>query len=180
MNVSHFIRTKAAFLCLAVLLAGFCLHAQAQDKHIDVAVDQQGGVFKLVFLNSECPDRQGEKGCIQAAQGSSPNLSWELDSAGNGEWVFTRLQFSPDGVHWGEPSYPLQPCTMDDFGLAPGDAGSGDASTARVLANGKRVQIKDHNRNVCTTHYRIYAAPRDGGAEIDSDPVIDNRGGGTN
>jgi len=151
---------------------------QAQDKHIDVAVNQQGGVFKLEFLDSQCPDRPGQKGCIQADHGSSPNLSWELDANSAANWTFTRLQFSPDGVHWGDSAHPLSDCTMEDFSLTEPDRTSGSASSARVVADGKRLQVLDRNRNVCLTHYRIYAAPRSGGPEIDSDPVIDNRGGG--
>jgi hypothetical protein len=41
------------------------------------------------------------------------------------------------------------------------------------------MQIKDDNVNVCTTHYKLVAARRDGSGEIDSDPIIDNKGGGT-
>lgn len=176
MRTHHFGR-YAALLALTVLAAPAI---QAQDKHIDVAVQDQGGRAKLVFLNSECPDQPAQNGCIQAAHGSSPNLSWELDAASADQWQFTRLQFSADGVHWGDAGYPLADCTVDDFGLTEADRQSGDASSARVVANGKRVQVHDANRNVCQTHYRLYAAPRDGGPEIDSDPVIDNRGGGRN
>jgi hypothetical protein len=177
MNTTRLVRNRTIFLGWAALTLVAC--AQTQDKHIDVTVQEQGGVFKLVFLNSECPERPNEKGCIQAVHGSSPIISWALDDASSDEWSFSRLQFSPDGKHWGDPAYPLQDCTMQDFNLARGDAQSGVASTARVVADGKRIQIRDYNVNVCTTHYKLVAARRDGSGEIDSDPIIDNKGGGT-
>lgn len=162
-----------------VLLAlAVCGQAQAQDRHIDVTVQKQGDVYKLVFLNSECPERPNDRGCIEAGHGSSPNISWELDGDSSREWSFVRLLFSPDGAHWGDPGHPLQDCTMNDFRLAPDDRQTGLASTARVVADGKRTQIKDDNVNVCETHYRLVAARRDGSGEIDSDPLIVNRGGG--
>lgn len=176
MSISRKVSIRV-ILTLLALLAPWAT-ALAQDKHIDVSVQQQGAGYKLVFLNSECPDRPQEKGCVEAAPGSSPNISWELDDASSGAWVFSRLQFSPDGAHWGDPGHPLADCTMEDFNLAPGDRVSGEASTAKPIANGKRLMIKDDNANACRTHYRLYAKPLGGGAEIDSDPIIDNRGGG--
>lgn len=167
--------TLLGWVLLALAVGG---HAQAQDKHIDVTVQEQGGVYKLVFLNSACPERPNERGCIEAGHGSSPNISWQLDDDSSREWSFVRLQFSPDGVHWGDPGYPLADCTMTDFRLAPEDRQTGLASTARVVADGKRMQIKDDNVNECTTHYKLFAARRDGSGEIDSDPIIVNRGGG--
>jgi hypothetical protein len=68
---------------------------------------------------------------------------------------------------------------MTDFRLAPEDRQTGLASTASVVANGTRIQIRDGNVNVCETHYKLFAARRDGGGEIDSDPIIVNRGGGS-
>lgn len=180
MTVSHRIRTRTIIFGLAFALFLFAGQALAQDPHIDVVVQEQEGTFKLVFLNSACSDRPTENGCVEAVHGSSPIISWALQDGDQGDWMFTRLQFSPDGVHWADPAYPLQDCTMQDFSLAPGDAQSGAASTAQVVANGARLQIRDANRNVCRTHYRLYAAPRAGGAEIDSDPIIDNKGGGHN
>lgn len=180
MNNSRRVRSRRTFPGWALLALAVCGQAQAQDKHIDVTVQEQDGVFKLVFLNSACPERPNEHGCIQADHRSSPIVSWGLDEASSGEWSFLRLQFSPDGVHWGDPAHPLQDCTVEDFNLAPDDVQTGLASTARVIADGKRMQIKDDNVNVCTTHYRLVAGRRDGGVEIDSDPIIDNRGGGTN
>lgn len=178
MKISRAFSTRAILALLGALFLS--QQALAQDKHIDVSVKQEGGVYKLKFLNSECPDNPNYMGCIQAAHGSSPVISWALDDASSEDWVFTRLRFSPDGVHWGDSAHPLDNCTVEDFELQPADAASGWASSAQVLANGKRLQIKDRNRNVCTTHYRLFAAPKAGGAEIDSDPVIDNRGGGRN
>ena len=178
MNNSRRARSITIVSAWALVALAVCGPAQAQDKHIDVAVQEQGGVFKLVFLNSACPERPNERGCIEAGHGSSPVLSWGLDAASSAEWSFTRLQFSPDGAHWGDPGHPLQDCTVQDFNLAPDDAQTGLASTARVIADGKRMQIKNDNVNVCTTHYKLVAARRDGGGEIDSDPIIDNRGGG--
>ena len=176
MNTAPFPGLRS-LLVLCILLAS-AMPTLAQDKHIDVSVRAEGAGFKLTFLNSECPDRPSENGCVQAAHGSSPNISWELDQESAQDWEFTRLQFSGDGVRWGDSGSPLPDCTMEDFDLAPGDRQSGNASTARVVANGKRLQIHDRNLNLCLTHYRLYAAPRGGGAEIDSDPVVDNRGGG--
>jgi len=177
MNVFPRVRTGSTIPALLALLA-LSMPALAQDKHIDVAVEQRDGGYKLVFLNSACPDRPQENGCVEAAHGSSPNISWELDAASSSGWAFSRLQFSPDGAHWGDPAHPLADCTMADFKLAPGDRESGHASTAKPVANGRRLMIKDGNGSECRTHYRLYATPAGGGAEIDSDPIIDNRGGG--
>jgi hypothetical protein len=160
--------------CLAIagLAASVQAQAQSQDKHIDVSV--QNG--KLIFLNSECPGNP-EPGCVLAEHGSSPVISWELkDSAGTG-WQFAGLQFSPDGVSWG--TSPLQDCTVSDFGLSEADRQSGNASTAQIVANGQRLQIKDHNRSECVTHYKLSARSASG-EHADSDPIIDNRGGGGN
>jgi hypothetical protein len=130
------------------------------------------------FANSECPEKPNMKGCVLASHGNSPMISWELDSDSNREWELTRLLFSPDGVHWGDSSYPLADCTMEDFNLSAADQQSGEASSAQVMANGRRLKIKDGNYNQCTTHYLLVARSRSSGEEIDSDPVIDNRGGG--
>jgi hypothetical protein len=175
MSVAPFIRARSSLPLLFLLAC--CGQAMAQDKHIDVAVQERAGGFKLVFLNSECPDRPSEKGCIEAAHGSSPNISWELDDASNATWQLNRLQFSPDGVHWGDPGHPLADCTVKDFNLTPAEQVSGHASIARSIANGKRLMIKDDNTTQCRTHYRLFAVPAGGGTEIDSDPIIDNRGG---
>ena len=60
--------------------------------------------------------------------------------------------------------------------MTEADRATGDASSAQVVANGKRLQIRDNNQNVCDTHYRLYAEPVNGGDEIDSDPRIRNGG----
>lgn len=164
--------TRAAVATL--LMLGFSSLA-AQDKHIDVIVVDTGDGDKLEFANSECPERRWDKGCVMAEHGNSPNITWRLPEGS--DYVFTRLLFSPDGNSWGDPSRPLQECTVDDFALSEADRFSGIASTARIVSGGKMVMIRDYNRNTCITHYRIYARSMHGGPEIDSDPIIDNRGG---
>lgn len=138
--------------------------AMAQDKHIDVSVNGS----KLVFLNSECPERPNEMGCVMAAHGSSPMISWQLVGAGSEQWSFSGLRFNPA---------PLQDCTVTDFGLSEADRQSGNASTAQIVANGKRLQIRDRNTTQCITQYTLSAVSSDG-RRADSDPIIDNRGGG--
>lgn len=167
-------KTVIRAVVATLLMFGFGPLA-AQDKHIDVIVVNAGSGDKLDFDNSECPERPFDRGCITAEHGSSPNITWQLPQ--DSGYVFTRLQFSPDGNSWGDPSRPLQNCTVEDFALSDADRYSGNASTARVLGGGKMLMIRDYNRNACITHYRIYAMPENGGAEIDSDPIIDNRGG---
>jgi len=147
-----------------VLIGTFaCSVALAEDKHIDVTVNGN----KLVFLNSECPERPADMGCVMAEFGNSPVISWQLTGAGSEGWRLSRLEFNP---------VPLQDCTVEDFALTDADRRSGAASTAQVVADGRRLQIRDRNRNQCVTRYTLYAVS-DGGAEIDSDPIIDNRGG---
>ena len=169
-------RKRIPYIALVLGVLAMCGNALAQDKHIDVSVQQNGGAYKLVFNNSECPDSPSEKGCVFAAKGSQPVISWELTGDLAGQWHFTRLQFSPDGNHWGESGYPLANCTVEDFGLTAADRISGSASTAQVIGHGQKMQIRDRNQNECTTHYRIYAEPVGGGGEIDSDPRIKNGG----
>lgn len=158
------IRIVKLFSLLCLVGAGEAL--LAQDKHIDVSV--QGN--KLVFLNSECPERPGELGCVTAEYGSSPMISWQLTGAGTEDWTFGGLRFAPT---------PLQDCTVEDFSLSESDRQNGNASTAQIVANGKRLQIRDRNRNQCVTQYTLSAVSSDG-RRIDSDPVIENRGGGRN
>lgn len=148
----------SAFFAFGVLLAA--------DKHIDVTVSGS----KLVFLNSECPERPAELGCVMAEHGNSPMISWELTGADSEQWKFSGLRFNPA---------PLQDCTVEDFGLSEADRQSGSASTAQIVSNGKRLQIRDLNRNQCVTQYTLSAVSSDG-RRIDSDPIIDNRGGGRN
>jgi hypothetical protein len=158
------LRIRTIWLILLVFLLGSSGTLLAQDKHINVAV--QGN--KLVFLNSQCSDRPGEMGCVTAEYGSSPMISWELTGDGAEEWAFSGLRFNPT---------PLQDCTVSDFDLSEADRQSGNASTAQMVANGKRLQIRDRNRNECITQYTLSAVSGDG-RQIDSDPVIVNRGGG--
>jgi hypothetical protein len=157
-------RTVKLFALLCLLGASEAL--LAQDKHIDVTV--QGS--KLVFLNSECPQRPGDMGCVTAEYGSSPMISWELTGTDSEGWTFSSLRFSP---------VPLQDCTVIDFGLTEADRQSGNASTAQIVANGRRLQIRDRNLNQCITQYTLTAVSSDG-RYADSDPVIENRGGGHN
>lgn len=170
MSVSRLIRTKTIAWPLAALLLAAGSQVQAQDKHVDVTV--QNG--KLVFLNSECPGNP-EPGCVLAEAGQSPVISWSFNDAASTDWAFAGLQFSNDGANWG--SAPLQDCTVADFGLSEADRLSGNASTAQIVSNGKRLQIRDHNRNQCITHYKLSARSANGDY-ADSDPIIDNRGGG--
>lgn len=134
----------------------------AQDKHIDVSVSGN----KPVILNSECSDRPNENGCILAGRGTSPMISWELTGLGSEQWSFSDLPFN---------LLPLQDCTVADFGLSQSDRQSGVASTAQIVANGKRLQIRDHSQNQSITQYTLSAVSADG-MRIDSDPVIDYRG----
>ena len=148
----------------------------AADKHIDLAVYHNGTSYKMRFDNSECPASPQDKGCIEVLRGNSPMISWELDSASNQDWKLTKLQFSPDGQHWGDANYKLDSCTAEAFGLSEAERISGIASSAEVVANGRLLKIRDTNRGACTTYYKLFAEPRAGGAEINSDPVIKNRG----
>ena len=161
-NASNHVRIRT--LCLMLCALGFSDVLLAQDKHIGVSISGA----KLVFLNSECPDRPGEMGCVMAEHGSSPMISWELSGPGSEQWSFSGLRFSPA---------PLQDCTVTDFGLSQADRQSGNASTAQIVSNGKRLQIRDRNTTRCITQYTISAVSSDG-RRADSDPVIDNRGGG--
>jgi hypothetical protein len=159
----HSVLMKTNFLLVVAWAVGASDLLMAQDKHIDVAVNGN----KLVFQNSECPDRPNEMGCVLVERGNSPLISWELVGAGSEGWTLSALQFNP---------VPLQQCTVDDFGLSEADRQTGIASTAQILANGKRLQIRDRNRNVCESQYTLIAVSSDG-RQIDSDPVIRNGGG---
>ncbi len=166
MRVSSNVRIRSIIAGMLLLGVFVCNVTLAEDKHIEVTVNGN----KLVFLNSECPERPSDMGCIMAEYGSSPVISWQLTGPGSEGWRFSRLEFSP---------VPVQDCTVEDFALTGADRQSGLASTAQVVADGRRLQIRDRNRNQCVTQYTLYAVSN-GGAEIDSDPIIDNRGGGPN
>lgn len=163
---------------LAAGLLAWAVAAEAEDPWIDLAVVSEGSDFKIRFLNSACKERPNELGCVEAVHGSSPLLRWEIDSASEQYWMLTRLQFSADGEHWGDPAFPLADCTMKAFALEDRDRYTGNASSAMITGNGRKVQIRDRNEEPCQTWYRIYAMPRAGGIEINSDPMIDNKGGG--
>ena len=165
-NLPNKVRMRTSLLAFSALVVFAAEPVTAEDKHIDVGV--QGG--KLVFLNSECPHRPQDTGCVLAEHGTSPVISWQLTGAGSEQWTFSGLEFGP---------VPLQPCTVEDFSLTESDRQTGEASTAQIVAGGKRLQIRDRNRNECITQYTLIAVSSDG-TEIDSDPVIENRGGGRN
>jgi len=173
--------TKFVFkaMCVSLISVLASPGVMAADKMIDLTVVGSGTDFKLQFLNSECEDESKEKGCIEAEYGNSPMIKWELDSHGETYWMLTRLQFSADGEHWGDSNYPLADCTVKAFELEERDQFTGNASSAMITGNGRKIQIRNRNEEVCQTYYRIYAMPKAGGMEINSDPMIDNRGGGT-
>ena len=126
------IRLNMPLILLLLISSPFTLFAQ--DKHVDLTVYHNGTAYKMGFSNSECPESPQDKGCIDVEHGNSPMISWELDATSDQEWELTRLQFSPDGQHWGDASYPLQGCTVDDFRLSDTDRDTGDASSANVVA----------------------------------------------
>jgi hypothetical protein len=159
----HSVLMRTSFLLVAMWAIGACDVLLAQDKHINVAVNGN----KLVFQNSECPDRPNEMGCVLVERGNAPMISWELGGPGSEGWTLSALKFNP---------VPLQQCTVDDFGLSDADRQTGSASTAQIVSNGKRLQIRDRNRNVCESQYTLIAVSSDG-RQIDSDPVIRNGGG---
>ena len=162
---------------LTVLLILLPVSVWAQNPHIDLSVTGSGDSAKLQFLNSACPQEPGNRGCVELGHGMQNHISWELDQdSWRAGWRLTALFFSPDGNHWGEHGYPLNDCTMEDFKLPDSDRHTGQASTAEVRANGKRMRIWDENKNTCDTWYRLYATNINGG-QADSDPIIKNRGG---
>jgi hypothetical protein len=143
----------------------------AQNPHIDVAVRESGGVAEIVFLNSACPN--GQRGCVQMPRGESNWISWEFDQdTSQAGWSFEGLYFGAADKQVGN----LKDCTVDAFGLSEADRASGDASTAEIFANGKRLRIWDENDRECITHYTLRAVNDDTGQTAESDPVIDNRG----
>lgn len=170
-RVRPFLRYFA--LALAVLPA----LSFAQNPHIDLTIVENGGVAKMEFDNSACPDRPNQKGCVLVDRGNRSWISWEIDSASwQAGWRITVLRFSPDGTHWGDPAHPLADCTVFDFALTEADRLSGEASTATVTANGKRMRIWDENNNACETWYRLFAENISTGQTANSDPIIRNRG----
>lgn len=165
-------------IIIAFALPGVAL---AQNPHIDLKIEVNGGVAKLQFENSECPSRPNDKGCVLMRQGSQNWVSWELDQdSWQSGWRLNNLDFSPDGSHWGDSGHPLSNCTASAFQLTANDMVTGHASTAEVRANGKRMRVWNENDNapgtICITHYKLSAVNENTGMNADSDPVIDNRG----
>jgi len=143
----------------------------AADPKIDIDVVQGGGGYKLDFLNSECPDSPGYKGCIKVGTGSKNWIMWELTKkATRAGWVFSALQMDIDSL----PSN-IRNCAIQDFNLDPG---TGYANDFRVQGNGKFA--KNWNENGCNTayevNYLIFAENRETGEQADSDPIIRNGG----
>ena len=174
-------RSSVCLAWLVVLLTVMASPAfAAKDKIIDMTVVGSGRNFKLEFLNSLCAKIKQDYGCVEVEQGNSLMLHWELDSMGETYWMLTRFQFSADGENWGNSRFPLQDCTVKDFGLEARDQFTGNAASAMITGNGRMVKIMNKNSNACQTYYRIYAMPKAGGMEIHSEarPVINNMGGG--
>ena len=164
---------RTCILCLA----GFPVVVSAQNVHIDLTFIEVDGKAKMDFVNSACPSRPNEKGCVLMVRGNRDFISWEIDqNSWQAGWRLTSVHFSPDGTHWGAPAYPLADCTVFDFALTAADRLSGQASTAQVRANGKRMRIWDENNNACETWYRLHAENIMTGEQADSDPRIENRG----
>lgn len=170
-------RLTPAFVLLACLASPALL---AKEKLIDMTVVGSGSNFKLEFLDSACSDKNAGNGCVEVEKGSSPMLNWELDVNGETYWMLTRLQFSADGENWGNSRFPLNDCSVKDFELEARDQFTGNAASAMITGNGRKVRIMNRNTENCQTYYRIYAMPKAGGMEIYSDarPMISNAGGG--
>ncbi|MDZ4731542.1 MAG: hypothetical protein SH820_16555 [Xanthomonadales bacterium] len=172
-------------VCLALLMALLAALSSpslsAQDKLIDLTVVGSGSDFKIQFLNSACMDNAQQGGCIEVQKGESGTLTWELDSMGETYWMLTRFQFSADGVNWGDSNFPLPACNVKNFNLEARDQFTGNAASAMITGNGRKVMISNSNEEECQTHYRIYAMPKAGGMEIHSDsvPMISSQGGGS-
>jgi hypothetical protein len=168
-------------LVFFVLCAGLASSSLlANEKLVDLTVVGSGSDFKLQFLNAACADKKAENGCVEVEQGATPMLNWELDSMGETYWMLTRLQFSADGVNWGDSKFPLPDCAVQVFALEARDQFTGNAASAMITGNGRKVRIPNHNTEACQAYYRIYAMPKAGGMEIHSDatPIITNHGGG--
>jgi hypothetical protein len=107
--VRQSISVRTVFLLTVAWVIGACDAAMAQDKHIDVSVSGN----KLVFQNSECPDRPHDMGCVLVEHGNAPMISWELIGPGSEGWTFIAPEFNPD---------PLQQSTVEDFDLSDSDS----------------------------------------------------------
>jgi hypothetical protein len=174
--------TRVALRCMCcALLAGLASPALlAKDPLIDLTVVGSGSDFKLQFLESACSEKAAPQGCIEVEKGESATLGWELDSIGETYWMLTRFQFSADGVNWGDSKFPLPDCSVGNFSLEARDQFTGNAASAMITGNGRKILLPNGNQEACQLYYRIYAMPKAGGMEIHSDPVpvITNHGGG--
>lgn len=141
----------------------------AADPKIDLKIVDNGGKFKIVFENSECPSDPALLGCINVAKGSKNWLQWEVKQGDwqNG-WDLSDLQ-----LIWDDPG--LTNCIVNDFDVNPQ---TGYANDFRVEGNGKQGKVRDENdcEFAYEVNYRIYARNRDTGKMADSDPVIRNGG----
>jgi len=173
--------TRLLRLTSAVVLLA-CLSSpalSAKEKLLDMTVVGSGSNFKLQFLNSGCSENT-ENGCVEVEKGSASMLTWELDVNGETYWMLTRFQFSADGENWGNSRFPLGDCAVTNFELEARDQFTGNAASAMITGNGRKVRIMDRNIESCQIYYRIYAMPKAGGMEIHSDarPMISSMGGG--
>lgn len=168
-------------LSCAVLMGLASSAVSAKDKLIDLTVVGSGSDFKLQFLNSACSGDAPQSGCVEVEKGESATLIWELDSIGETYWMLTRFQFSADGVNWGDSNFPLPACSVGNFGLEARDQFTGNAASAMITGNSRKVLLQNGNQETCQVYYRIYAMPKAGGMEIHSDtvPMVSNQGGGT-
>jgi hypothetical protein len=166
--------------CCALLASLASPFVLAKDPLIDLTVVGSGSEFKLQFLEAHCSEDSAPAGCIEIAEGQSTTLAWELDSIGETYWMLTRFQFSADGVNWGDSKFPLPDCSVGNFSLEARDQFTGNAASAMITGNGRKVLLPNGNQQPCQLYYRIYAMPKAGGMEIHSDtiPIITNHGGG--
>jgi len=162
----------AKTLCFALLICLASPAVLANEKLIDMTVVGSGSDFRLEFLNSECSDKTQQNGCIEVKKGESTTLVWELDVMGETYWMLTRLQFSADGQNWGDSRFPLPDCAVRAFTLEDRDQFTGNAASAMITGNSRKILIQNLNEEECRIYYRIYAMPKAGGMEIASDPMI--------
>jgi len=163
-----------------VLLACLASPAlSAQEKLIDLTVTGSGNSFRLEFLNSSCSVANAGNGCMEVEKGNAAMLTWELDVVGETYWMLTRFQFSADGQNWGNSAFPLPDCAVTNFELEDRDQFTGNAASAMITGNSRKIKIMNRNTEPCQVYYRLYAMPKAGGLEIYSDarPMITSAGG---
>jgi len=165
-------KALAKTLCFALLTCFASPAVLADEKLIDMTVVGSGNDFRLEFLNSGCSDKAQQNGCIEVKKGESATLAWELDVMGETYWMLTRLQFSADGQNWGDSRFPLPDCAVKAFTLEDRDQFTGNAASAMITGNSRKILIGNRNEEECRAYYRIYAMPKAGGMEISSDPMI--------